>query len=116
MEKRQLQYIASILLLISAIIAFVFSAIALIFGIFFLSTPGIDFPELEIGISVGMFVILISLVLLIFGLIRLWCRSLINNPRTIFRGGIITLVIGILVGPDLLMVVAGILAIIDSNS
>ena len=100
-----------ILLLITAILTFLMSLIALLFIILLIISP--DSVNSSQDLSPGVSILIISigfLVFLILGFLQLYASRLMKNPATTKKGGIIGLIIGILM-LNILAIIGGILGI-----
>jgi len=105
----------SILLLISAIINFILALGVLILTVY-LATSDVSLGE-ENGTIVGtILLIVIFIVLIVFGILKLWAHNLMKDPSTTYKGGIVALIVGFLNGGDLLAIIGGILGITAGNN
>jgi FlaA1/EpsC-like NDP-sugar epimerase len=97
----------SILLLISGILTIIAGLVAFVF--FLIAAPSGG------GNALSWILILFLVVAIVIGALKIWTASLMKNPETTKKGGIIALILGILTGGDLLAIIGGILGIVQGS-
>ena|SRR3989344_406604 len=106
---------ARVFTLIGAVISFIFSGILLILLTLFLIIPTLIDGIGEHVYVVDGFLFIIFSALLIVGILKIWAYQLMLNRKELFKAGLVTLISGIVVGPDIFAVVGGILALVESE-
>jgi len=105
---------ASILVLIGAILTFIFIGILIIIlgAIAFFS---FNRAPIELWMGLGIFLIIV-IGGIGMGSLKLWASNLIKDPEEKKKGGIIALIAGIIFGPDILSIIGGIIALSDNGT
>jgi len=105
----------SLLLLLSAVITFFASIIAIIFIVMLFVSPESVQSSQNLEPTTSIIIISVAFIIfLIFGFLQLYASQLMKNPATTKKGGIIALVVGILMA-NLLAIIGGILGIVQGG-
>jgi hypothetical protein len=56
------------------------------------------------------------LVLVVAGILKLWAYFLIKHKVELLKGGLLALIPGLIIGQDILSIIGGIIAIVESET